>query len=394
MVDDDDGHPIAGGGCGGGGGGGGSGGGDSGGGGSLRHNQQQLQQPPRRVSYTSMPEAAKADLWTRFHAALEPMRAAGKLGCVVFQFHLSFPHSAVSKQHVEELRRRLDPRMHMAVEFRNRDWVVGAAGEDTVQWCRARQLALVAADELHHETMQTDRDQRGLRPGDVWRMLPTRLEATCDWGTVVRVHRRHGREERLLGDDEIRAWAGRVTAVAPVLRGKGPVWVAWGTDWGDAPLINSQKLAAQVGEAVALDWAAAQRDRARSGGVAGLFARATATSTSVSASASSSAAASAASPAAAAAVASSLSATATAAVAAAAEEEAAVAAAVASVAAAVAAVGPDGNNKKRPAQDHPANLRTAPAAGAGRAGAAPSSAKRSTSSSSAIAKMFAKHNSP
>ena len=44
----------------------------------------------------------------------------------------------------------------------------------------------------------------------------------------MRVHRRHGREERLLGDDEIRAWAGRVAAVAPALRGKGPVWVAGG----------------------------------------------------------------------------------------------------------------------------------------------------------------------
>ena len=44
-----------------------------------------------------------------------------------------------------------------------------------------------------------------------------------------------------------------------------PWAVAWGTDWGDAPLINSRKLAAEVGEAVALDWAAAQRDRARSG---------------------------------------------------------------------------------------------------------------------------------
>ena len=57
---------------------------------------------------------------------------------------------------------------------------------------------------------------------------------------------------------------------------EAPVWVAWGTDWGDAPLINARALAAEVGEGVALDWAAAQKERARSGGVAGLFAKASA----------------------------------------------------------------------------------------------------------------------
>ena len=117
--------------------------------------------------------------------------------------------------------------------------------------------------------------------GEVRRMMPTRLEATCDWGAVVRVHRRHGTEERLLSDDEIQAWAGRVRAVAPELKGKGPVWVAWGTDWGDAPLTNARRLAAEVGEDVALDWAGGQKERARSGGVAGLFSKASAAAAAV-----------------------------------------------------------------------------------------------------------------
>lgn len=86
------------------------------------------QPQPQRVSYVSMPEEAKADLWLRFHAALEPIRAAGKLACVLFQFHLNFPHTQLSKEHVELLRERLDGRINMAVEFRNRDWVVGRVG--------------------------------------------------------------------------------------------------------------------------------------------------------------------------------------------------------------------------------------------------------------------------
>jgi uncharacterized protein YecE (DUF72 family) len=115
--------------------------------------QQRQQQQPHRVSYASMPEEAKADLWTRFHAALEPIRSAGKLACVVFQFHLSFPLTPQSGEHVEHLRLRLDGGIRMAVEFRNREWVVGREGDATAAWCRTRGLALVAADELHHETV-------------------------------------------------------------------------------------------------------------------------------------------------------------------------------------------------------------------------------------------------
>ena len=226
----------------------------------------------RRVSYASMPEEAKQDLWASFHAALEPIIAAGKLGCVVFQFHLTFPLSQQSKDHVEDLRRRLRADARMAVEFRNRDWVVGTAGDATAAWCRRNGLALVAADELHHETMQPDRAQRGLPSGEVRRVMPTRLEATAEWGALVRVHRRHGAEERILHPYEIAAWGRRVATVAPGLR--GPVWVAWGTDWRDAPLMNARALDAEVGAGVALDWASAQRAVARSAGVVALFAKA------------------------------------------------------------------------------------------------------------------------
>ena len=132
------------------------------------------------------------------------------------------------------------------------------------EWCRSLDLALVAADELRHETAQPDRDQRGLPPGETREVLPTRLDATASWGAVARVHRRHGTSERILRGEEIEFWGERVRAVAPRLRGKGPVWVAWGTDWGDAPLVNAAALATAAGENVALDWAA-QRARGEDG---------------------------------------------------------------------------------------------------------------------------------
>ena len=49
----------------------------------------------RRVSYASMSERVKADLWSHFHAAIDPLLSAGKLACVVFQSvsytHLTLP---------------------------------------------------------------------------------------------------------------------------------------------------------------------------------------------------------------------------------------------------------------------------------------------------------------
>jgi len=122
--------------------------------------------------------------------------------------------------------------------------------------------------------MQPDRAQTGLRPGEVRRAMPTLLAATCEWGAVVRVHRRHGTRERLLEDDEIRAWGRRIREVAPRLR--GPIWCLWGTDWKDAAIENAAKLAAAVGDEIAFDWIGMQKKASmqEKGGIASLFAKA------------------------------------------------------------------------------------------------------------------------
>ena len=77
-----------------------------------------------------------------------------------FQFTFPSPGTA-SRAKVEALRRRLDPRARMAVEFRAREWIVGGVGGATAEWCRSLDLALVAADELRHETAQPDRTSAG-----------------------------------------------------------------------------------------------------------------------------------------------------------------------------------------------------------------------------------------
>ena len=138
------------------------------------------------VSYARMPEPARADLWNAFHACLAPAKRANKLACVVFQFHTSFAVSPSNRRKVEELRNRLDREIRMAVEFRDRAWIArGETGDETVRWCARLDLALVASDELAHETAQPDRAQTGLPPGQKRTVMPTRLVASASWGAVA-----------------------------------------------------------------------------------------------------------------------------------------------------------------------------------------------------------------
>jgi hypothetical protein len=180
----------------------------------------------------------------------------------------------------------------MAVEFRDRAWIVGAVGDETARWCSRMDLALVASDELAHETAQPDRAQTGLPKGHKRIVMPTKLVASATWGALIRVHRRHGGKERVLTPSEIVGWGARINAILPELRKQrvheneetkhgppvkagSPLYVMWGTDWKDAPLLNAAALANAVPAAARLDWAAEQKKKARAkkNGVAGLFAR-------------------------------------------------------------------------------------------------------------------------
>jgi uncharacterized protein YecE (DUF72 family) len=235
-----------------------------------------LETHSERVAYARMPEGAKDLLWAKFNESMEPITAAGRLGCVVFQFHLSQPPGDSLREHILECKARLKG-AKMAIEFRNREWLTGDTGEETVRWAKDNDLLLVAADELEHETFQRDRAQTGLPPGAVRRRMFTRLECTVDWGALIRVHRRHGTTERVLDADEISFWAERIRDMSPK-PSKGPIWVAWGTEWIDAPLTNAKNLDAAVDPPLRYDWHASRHlrrpSRAKKSTIATMFAAA------------------------------------------------------------------------------------------------------------------------
>lgn len=106
--------------------------------------------------------------------------------------------------------------------------------------------ALVASDDLRHEMHQKDKQQSGLPPGSTRELMPIGLHVTCPDFAYVRVHRRYGgMDDRVLSDKEIAEWSRRLVGWAPGV--SGPVYVLWGTDMEDAPVVNARNLAAVRG---------------------------------------------------------------------------------------------------------------------------------------------------
>ncbi|OZI79748.1 DUF72 domain-containing protein [Bordetella genomosp. 2] len=76
--------------------------------------------------YGQVPAELRDELWRRFLVALEPLRLAGKLGAVQFQFAPWVRREARGMALVRDCARHLDEHL-MAVEFRHRSWFDSAA---------------------------------------------------------------------------------------------------------------------------------------------------------------------------------------------------------------------------------------------------------------------------
>lgn len=77
--------------------------------------------PPRTLYYKNMPGEIRDELWRRFSEALEPLRQAGKLGAVHFQFAPWLLPNREGKAHVRECVERMEGHL-LSVEFRNKTW--------------------------------------------------------------------------------------------------------------------------------------------------------------------------------------------------------------------------------------------------------------------------------
>ncbi|MGH8610058.1 MAG: DUF72 domain-containing protein [Gammaproteobacteria bacterium] len=121
------------------------------------------------VYYSDLPSEAREELWRRFRLSLEPLRKAGKLGVVLFQFPPWFVYKPSALQYIAHCAEMLTGDQ-LAVEFRHRSWFNEKHADEVLVFDREHNLAHVVVDE----------------PQGFVSSIPAVWEVTCQSVAVVR----------------------------------------------------------------------------------------------------------------------------------------------------------------------------------------------------------------
>jgi uncharacterized protein YecE (DUF72 family) len=100
----------------------------------------------RNVYRKDVTDDAVERLWQIHRAALGPLRAADRLGAVLFQFPPWFARGSANERYLREIPERL-PGLTVAVEFRGGGWMDGDAAAATLRLLEDAGLAYVSVDE-------------------------------------------------------------------------------------------------------------------------------------------------------------------------------------------------------------------------------------------------------
>lgn len=161
------------------------------------------------VYLKDLPESVVDQVWERFLGALEPLAAAGRLGCLLFQFPPWFGIASRNKHYILECKRRCEP-YRMCVEFRNASWMSEENRAETVDFLTSYAVPYTVVDM-----------PQGYRSS-----VPPVVVSTSDLA-VVRFHGHsekwqskdiHQRFGYLYSEDELRRWAPKVEQLAEQAR--------------------------------------------------------------------------------------------------------------------------------------------------------------------------------
>lgn len=102
---------------------------------------------PRKgnLYYRDLPEEIIDELWARFRLALEPLRAAGKLGAVLFQYPPWFIYQKEHLAYIEQCAAQLAGDA-LALEFRHGSWFNERHARHTLDFERQHQFVHVIPD--------------------------------------------------------------------------------------------------------------------------------------------------------------------------------------------------------------------------------------------------------
>ncbi|HKV89315.1 MAG TPA: DUF72 domain-containing protein [Candidatus Dormibacteraeota bacterium] len=188
----------------------------------------------RNIYVEQMPDELLDESWERFRLALEPLRAAGKLGAVFFQFPPWFMPSVRSLAYVEQVQERMFG-FRIAVEFRKPEWLDEGHRSGTLDFLRSRDIANVVVDVPQgHRTS-----------------MPAVAEATSSKLAVVRFHGRNHDTWELKGappnvrfryeyrDEELAEWVPRIKEME---RSAQQVHALMNNNYSNYSVKNAQQL--------------------------------------------------------------------------------------------------------------------------------------------------------
>jgi uncharacterized protein YecE (DUF72 family) len=179
--------------------------------------------------------AVAGQAWDRFLAALEPLRAAGKLGAILLQFPQWFPISRASKDYILSCAARVAPRQ-VCIEFRNRTWMTPGNQKETLDFLSEHHVPYVCVD----------------MPQGYPSSIPPVLAATADLA-VIRLHGHsekweskdiHERFGYRYTDTELSEWAPKIRDLA----GRAAAThVLFNNCYRDYAQVNAQQLTELLG---------------------------------------------------------------------------------------------------------------------------------------------------
>ena len=191
-------------------------------------------------------EAPSADTFAQFSEMIQPMREAGKLGALLFQFPPWYTFSEERLEYFATVREML-PEDSIAVEFRHRSWLDVTNADLTRSALEESGLAYCAVDEPQ------------IGSGSV----PPVVLLTSPRFSMVRFHGRNrkmwygknlkssrDRFDYLYSLDELRPWADRVQRIAERLA-SGEVHVITNNNAANYSILNAFDLQRLLGQAVA-----------------------------------------------------------------------------------------------------------------------------------------------
>jgi uncharacterized protein YecE (DUF72 family) len=188
----------------------------------------------RNIYVEALPDELVDEVWERFRTALEPLRAAGKLAAVFFQFPPWFMPSSRSLAYIEQCQERMFG-FQVAVEFRMPQWLDASHRDGTMAFLRSRDIPYVAVDvpEGHRTSM------------------PPVFDTTSSKLAVVRFHGRNHQTWDLKGappnvrfryeytDQELSEWVPRIKEME---RSAGRVHALMNNNYSNYSVKNAQQL--------------------------------------------------------------------------------------------------------------------------------------------------------